>query len=478
MIRCPMPDRPPEPPPPAPSPTDPADARPDPPRFRWLKRGGLALAGVALALLALRLIAGWHADRRLMAAESSARAKGWPVEPNELDEPILPDADNAAFYLSRAAAALKFTPAQQAALDRTGVGRIATADLPLLRAAVAANAKPLADVRVAAALSRASWGQTYRTPVVASMNFSHLSDQRQLAEFVGIAAGTAALDGDSAEAVRRVRDLLRIGRAQAGSMVATDLIGGSITALGTAEIEALLPNLSFGSASAGGGTRPATRPADRAAVLGLIALLLDDESPRRRTAAAVEGDRVLNSDMARILADAWALRPLFLAEAAASVPRLEAVRPLALHPTGASADSPALVGTPADGPFGFFQFMDSDLSRYVLSLARVTAERRLAAAALAVRLYQFDHAGRLPPTLADLVPAYLPSVPADPFRADGGPIGYAPSFTPAPPAQPAPSPRVYSVGDDGADDGGAGDPDRRWQTDVSPDVAFRLAPAW
>ena len=68
----------------------------------------------------------------------------------------------------------------------------------------------------------------------------------------------------------------------------------------------------------------------------------------------------------------------------------------------------------------------------------------MAATALAIRLYQLDH-GRRPTTLADLVPAYLPAVPLDPFAADGRTVSYLPD---------APTPILYCVGLDGVDDGG------------------------
>jgi len=72
------------------------------------------------------------------------------------------------------------------------------------------------------------------------------------------------------------------------------------------------------------------------------------------------------------------------------------------------------------------------------------AERRMAATALAIRLYELDY-GRRPERLAELVPDYLPSVPGDPFAAADRPIGYVPH---------APRPVLYSVNIDGVDEGG------------------------
>jgi hypothetical protein len=68
---------------------------------------------------------------------------------------------------------------------------------------------------------------------------------------------------------------------------------------------------------------------------------------------------------------------------------------------------------------------------------------RASAAAIAVTLYRMDHAGAMPPTLEDCVPAFLPAVPEDP--ATGGPLLFQvthDAFT------------IYSVGLDKRDDGG------------------------
>jgi hypothetical protein len=80
---------------------------------------------------------------------------------------------------------------------------------------------------------------------------------------------------------------------------------------------------------------------------------------------------------------------------------------------------------------------------------RALADRRMAATVLACRLFAADHDGRLPRTLEELVPAYLPAVPLDPLAAGGRPLGYVSAEK-----DPA-KPRVYSVGPNGVDDGGA-----------------------
>jgi hypothetical protein len=84
----------------------------------------------------------------------------------------------------------------------------------------------------------------------------------------------------------------------------------------------------------------------------------------------------------------------------------------------------------------------------ILAHYRALAEHRLAAAALAVKWYQADHDGRPPATLEELVPKYLPATPADPFAPGGKPLRYV-----------ADAKRlvVYSVGENGTDDGASDD---------------------
>lgn len=97
------------------------------------------------------------------------------------------------------------------------------------------------------------------------------------------------------------------------------------------------------------------------------------------------------------------------------------------------------------------------------------ARRRMAAVALAIRLYEIDH-GHWPTKLEDLVPKYLPAVPDDPFLPPGtGKIRYLPSANP---------PRLYSVGDNGTDEGGEyrGNPENSSVGSVfeQPDYVFFL----
>jgi hypothetical protein len=109
-------------------------------------------------------------------------------------------------------------------------------------------------------------------------------------------------------------------------------------------------------------------------------------------------------------------------------------------------------------------------SRPVELTFRAMTARRLAAVALAMRLYASEHEGKLPAKLEELVPRYLPSVPGDAL-ARGKSIGYVAE---------AQRPRVYSVGENGTDEGGSDAPRRkgydsgRWsEEDVVVDLTRR-----
>ena len=113
--------------------------------------------------------------------------------------------------------------------------------------------------------------------------------------------------------------------------------------------------------------------------------------------------------------------------------------------------------SPGDEPRGFIRtwvggmlahpmgdMLPTGLNTCAFSHFSRLANRRMAATALAIYLHEIDH-DRRPKELADLVDGYLPAVPIDPFAADGRPIGYV--------LEPGRS-RLYSVGQDGEDDGG------------------------
>ncbi len=89
-----------------------------------------------------------------------------------------------------------------------------------------------------------------------------------------------------------------------------------------------------------------------------------------------------------------------------------------------------------------------DAQHTILSALRRDAALRAMAVFLAVRAYEVEH-GQPPEDLAQLVPEYLPAIPLDPY--DGQPLRYLRRDVPGLPPEAW---AVYSIGENGGDDGG------------------------
>jgi hypothetical protein len=106
--------------------------------------------------------------------------------------------------------------------------------------------------------------------------------------------------------------------------------------------------------------------------------------------------------------------------------------------------------------------MVPSIVRAVTLNIKMTANLECAIAALASEKFRLDH-GRLPASLDELVPAYLPSSPVDPF--DGKPLRLAKTDQGI---------VIYSVDENGTDDGGVVSlPDDKSRK-RAPDSGFRL----
>jgi hypothetical protein len=223
------------------------------------------------------------------------------------------------------------------------------------------------------------------------------------------------------------------------------------------------------------------RSASRSEVTTLIQLLLDEEAVREswRRAMFVERYSYLDTVESVIRSGRTFLGvggPAAFARLAAPAFRLDATGVLdmndALLKAGMAPTYPAaaeLIPT--------YPSYDTAFDRHTHFLSRILvpsldraaeltfmalAERRLAATALAIRLYELDHGAR-PATLHALVPDYLEFVPADPFAADGREIGYLPD---------AVHPKLYSIGYDAEDQGGRIDRQGRQRP---PDIVFFIS---
>ena len=492
---------------------------PHPPRHWWLKRLTLGAVALAAALAAVRAGWGWEAGRRLGRAYAEIEARGEPVRPDDVATAQVPEAENAAAYLLRAAAAV------DPDADCPSSSGVAFGGFPpfpprwvqMADASVAASPKAFELARRARKFDRATWppaAPPAAGPRLLASPANSLPGIHHLANTVSDAALDMHVHGDEVAALQAIRDTRHLARAVgaypgvAGCMVARNhesiaVYKLQIIATGLRVAPRDAPTAGdFSAATALPVPNPPVRPAARDDVRALVDELLDERHWDSDLAPALAADRAL-----LVEAGEWAsrstrlLRPMVMldlaralavyrpgAEAAAE-PTWHAARAVLARHGRLPPPAPSVhyyaalppVGNARRRPIDFAGLISrSDLmlrvDRVIEQDARVRAERRAAAVSLAAQLYRADH-GRWPADLAALVPAYLPAVPADPFSPGGAPLRYLLARNALPDGRDRPV--VYTVNLDGKDDTPdasalASGPQFGWRR--SRDVHFDLSP--
>jgi len=467
------------------SPARPNDTRPHPPRYWWLKRILLTTGVLLLGMLVLRWWWGWYADRQLQAKINELRAAGQRVTIEDFQYAPVPDEENAAHFLMKAHAAIVTLADVRIPFEAFAEEPALAAEHPdELRRTVEPNAEVLRLVRVARSKPRTDWGIRMTSPVW-NMSFSHLSTQRQLARLCCAAALHYHQSRDDRAVVECLRDALDLTHrlAEPPAEVLTNVSRQGTARFALRTLEEITPELRV----AGAGLRASAlrQPAERNSVQALIDELLNERATREAWRSAIRGDRLMYLDGLELAATgrsqsgtatpvhalfACLFRPMY---------RLDAVRIVdaarVLEEVGMASDWPtasSMLPPFPDLKSGTEQFARPISSWFAGLHERAAmwcflefAERRMAATALAIRLYELDH-GQRPQRLEDLVPDYLPTVPADPCTADGRALGYR---------LHGPQPLLYGVGKDGVDEGGEfaldNDGDVDWE---AKDIPFFL----
>ncbi|MFH1747427.1 MAG: hypothetical protein ABIG44_10335 [Planctomycetota bacterium] len=462
---------------------------PMPPRWRTLKRSLLTAGVIIASMILLRLAWGCEANRRLQAKIAEYRAAGYPVLIEDIVEPEVADEENAAEYYKRAHAALVETIDQDVTYiygdpEQISVGALAmpdyypnllTTEADAVRRLLDANAETLRLMREARRCAAANWGIELRSPLILNLPRYSLVAERNLAKLACGAADFHHAYGEDAHAVELLRDALAVGKhlcSPRGLMlpylVATGTSGLTVTSV--ERITATLTIGDTGSACAG----EAAEPASRNQVMALIAELLNDEPHRLGWQYAILSERVITLDTLQAIRAGectfllgnlmppsagarweapvrWVLEPLFILDAIVLTDHWTA-----LHLAGNAPNWPEALDL-APSPLslqsqferrircqisclGNFSDPTDMLQRHYQTIAR----RRLAATALALRLYELDR-GHRPALLAELTPDYIDTVPEDPFMPNGEPLRYAPDRR---------WPLLYSIGRNGKDDSG------------------------
>jgi hypothetical protein len=415
------------------------------PRRRWNRYvvAGIVLAVLALAGFSAMAVAFNSAKRTLAAQVAARRAAGEPILPEDWKTPPVPEEQNAAFHLDRAADA-----APDINYNRGGPQTplyLALETWPLTEEQMAAAGKALAEhagalsaAHAARACRDADWGIRWERPM--DQFPPHLGGQRRLTTFLKLSARYQHQSGDDAAAVETLRDLLAIPRAiDRQSFLIAHLTGMTITSVAADAVLDVAEKMRVGPRDSSQG-----KPATPHQVRALIADLLDDESRRIGVENCWRGERMRALDLADFKAQQAAPYPAYRLrrEAVLMLRAYDAALAAALEPRWPAA-KPKLMPAPptiSDDAATLFP------NRNVVNLDfRLWTERRAGAVALAARLYAADHGGKLPGRMEDLAPKYLPAPPADPFAADASALRLMSRETGI---------VVYSVAENGSDDGG------------------------
>lgn len=438
----------------------PNDTRPIPPRFWWLKRIGVAVGVLLVALGVLRWWWGWEANRRFQERVAHYRALGQPVLLEDFRKPSLPDEQNAAYFLKKAAAALTLPDTVTLTFDDILTDpRLCRQHPRIARDLFDANRESLHLARQARARSEVNWNIRIASPIFDTL-LPHISSQRALSKYLCSAALYSHERRNDAEAIELLRDTLRCSDAvaQDSTLLVAHIVSLAISGIAARAVEDLAPTLRVDGGSALLASRDGI--ASRAQVRALITELLDERPRRAAALRAYYWERMAQLDIIQWLylgplgQTPWLLRfafgPAWLLDAIGMMDRSTAFAEASQAPNWPAAKD--LFPTEPELDSGFdrlVQLMSSilwpALERSIKSCFHALTKRRMAATALAIRLFELDH-GRRPERLNQLVPEYLPALPVDPFADAGGTFGYRPD---------GPSPILYSVGPDGKDDRGA-----------------------
>ncbi|HNQ23944.1 MAG TPA: hypothetical protein PKK06_12705 [Phycisphaerae bacterium] len=477
--------------PPPPTTVAPPVAQPFPPRFWWLKRIVVAVLVLLLALLGLRLWWGWEAQRRFDAAIAAYRAAGEPVFPEDFLTEQVPDEDNAARVYDRALQKLVLTTAGGVSLDDLLGWPETFRDRPAeVRELVEANAEVFLLLEQARTRPTVGWNIVPNAACFDTATggvFTTFQAHRNLSRLAYLAAWHHHEHGDDGRALVIMAAAVAHARAIARQPLhISQLVASACAGLHASLIEEIIPDLWSGDVPQGE-PKP---PYQRERVRGVIAELLDDAPWQEGAVRGFLGERALLVEAAGHGLDlsggaggprpltmgrrlvAWAVNPSYVLEVVAGMRLDRAIAQAMIEPTYPAARGRLLHERRGTSPWERWNAplrlpYDEDISSAPSSYYRSLARRRLAATALAIRWYAVDHGGR-PTTLEELVPGYLPAVPLDPLASDGSALRYCPAER---------RPVLYSVGENGIDDGGT--------THVAPadrqrghrdDMLFFLAP--
>lgn len=464
-------------------------------RMRWWG-WVLAIMGLLVCVTAGTWFGWGHVgQRRLDDLVAQIRSRGEPVERKDFAEPSVPDEQNALTLYQKARDKLFEPKGKYSQADVDGFGDI-LADLVRngafrrrhsaeVAAILEFSRESLALLGQAAEKAQVDFKIEYRSQATGLPSVERIMVLSEVAALAAIEAHEAGRDG---EAFRQVRHAVALGRC----MERGPILGLQMISMGC--YDWVFPAVEQGLRDFRIGSEPAAQAGQ---VKDLIYDLLDTDSARRGWARGIMFERSTTYDAIEgVRRGQWTVWEF--GDLRGPVQQSQSSRPWLLGPlltwdefTCLRSQTSLVEGAKQATYPAALRKMDNGLGSYQDVLVRKgepgfkklnpigaillptihieghyehMALRRLAATALAMRLYEVEK-GNSPAALGDLVAAgYLKEVPADPFSDKGEPVHYKTD-----PKQPV----LYSIGKDGKDDGGTFKLNTDGDVD-SPDVVFFL----
>ncbi|MGC9454900.1 MAG: hypothetical protein ACP5HU_08530 [Phycisphaerae bacterium] len=444
-------------------------------------------------------VAGWFywdhkADRMLRSEVEQVRSAGEPLDWAEFAPAPVPVEQNAAPLYDRAWDSLqrRYRHIEDEIDWEEGKGLELLLDsfagYPDLRQEHADDLEALLEMsqmslklcREARDRPKAYWEADYSRPGL-ELRLPPLRPYRQLAVLLRVAAVTAHERGRDDEAVAYIRDIIHLSRSvQELPTLIVSLVSSGISETASLTTEEIIAELRVGDSSGA---------AARTDVLALMEELLDAQALHKSLTRGMVSERSIQYDTCeRVLKGEFTtdLGPGQLSTARNLMkvisPVFKVDQALLLRSANVyvratkAEDYPSAKRILSHSPDYRHIFTGNGLHGvahpllYTLHPALgavfrshwdTVATRRMAAVALALRLFELDN-GRRPESLDELVPEYLSEVPRDPFDPDAH-IRYRPDDTPV----------LYCIGPDGVDDGGMAGLSGRHSYEP-PDVLFYL----
>jgi hypothetical protein len=412
------------------------------------------------------------AQRRLDAALRKLHEAGEPVYPADFDSPVPPAGENAVEDLVAAGQLIHQQAEAMKGFDTLEMTLPLTDDeVATIKGVLPVRQKVIALVESAARKPGVHWAIDYSLPSF-MVEYPGLRQARSVAAVLQADALLAHHEGREGVALERIGQLRFVARVvDRQSNMVGHLVAAGIDGLSADVAANLAPDLKIGGA---GGVTPAQ-------VRGVIDALLDERAPRQGMIDALRGERrdgwqtvtqLLGGTLkvnpkasagqpsGRSSLQLYALKPLFLDDAlllvrasTGAIEEFEKSDDLPTFRARFNSDRlfPQVRRSPALHMISVLLMPSYD--RMIQTHYRQLTDQRLTATALAIREFAAAHDGRLPKSLEELVPTYLPAVPLDPMAKGGAKLRYRGDGA---------DPIVYSVGDDAGDDGGSETPVYHW----------------